>query len=676
MKPSLRELFLAPEALDPSSNPLVRLGALHHLHRIVERDQVRGKLERLLSEESARPSSDIASNLFPLHVAVVLAQEGGFDGIQWLVHYLGACDQRHERLGFTALRNCRQFPLAVLLSCTTTARSIATCHGLLGALSGFSDDHAWSLVTKSNPAECAATMSALEFALQQVQGTLRTDRKLSVGTVISRPLRKPLTGLRYTGFLVVEEDPRRWRAVPYQMADVINRDDGSAPVTGSDLLRNAGRRALVAYDLGECNEAQALYALPFAPLQDMSTILPEIALRCEGISVGVIVHKWTSRTGEMYRLVTSSGQTEARPDRSGKLRVGECAFIHSSSSGPFFTRLQIARPDIERVLAKFIRATTLERSVLLRSWKSGYRLGGQSGRIVDFRDDVPEEPVVLLEDLMIKEVPHTFPVRLPYSVWTAEDRSAVLSQFLANSSGYYAVVIAVLAASKDGNRILLVNSASGSTHVRWAGAEIRASTPALWEVGTDDRLHITLLQDQVVLADCSACLDTGHRLCESCNGENRINCPECGGSGKEACGHCDGRGAQYWNCPRCDGTGYCNNCQGSQKITLTCKVCEGLGYYSNTGRPCVKCHGNPKFEVPCNSCNKGPQSRGLCPKCRGAKSFSKPCATCRATPGWWDCHRCHGRKTTSCDTCDGSLASACRCGGSNRVRLRPLNGGG
>jgi len=572
MKPSLRELFLAPEALDLSSNPLIRLGALHHLHRTVERDQIRGKLELLLAEQSSRLSADTASSLFPLHVAVALAQEGGLEGIQWLMRYLGSSDQRHERLGFTALRNCRQFPLAVLLGCTTTARSIETSHESLGALSSFSDDHAWSLAAKGNVAECNATMSGLEFALQQVQETTRADRKLAVGTVITRPLLKPLTGIRYTGFVVVAEGPGKWRAVPYQMADVINRDDGAARVTASDLLRNAGRRALVAYDRGEGNEAQAMYAVPFAPPQDMSRLLPEIALQCDGLSVGVIVHKWESRAGEMYRLITASGKTEVGVDRSGRRKVGEVSLTHASSSGPFFSRLQIAKPDIEKVLARFIRSTSLERSVLLRSWKDGYSLGSQSGRVVVLRNDVPEEPVVLLDDHVTKEgTTLTFPVILPYSVWTPEDRSAVLSHFFANNSGCYAVVIAVLPASKDGNRVVVVHSESGSTQVRWVGVDVRPGTPAHWELGNDDRIHTTLLQDQLVCADCSTCLDTGYRLCESCKGENRIECPECGGNGKEPCGHCNGTGSQYSNCPRCNGTGNCNNCHGSQKITLTCK---------------------------------------------------------------------------------------------------------
>src|SRR5947209_8105737 len=131
MKLSLRELFLSPEALDPGNSPLIRLAALQHLHRTIERDQVRGKLERLLAEQNRAPSPDAAANLFPLQVAVVLAQEGAVAGIEWLVRYLTACDARQERLGFTALRNCRQFPLAVLLACTTTARSIEASHGQL-----------------------------------------------------------------------------------------------------------------------------------------------------------------------------------------------------------------------------------------------------------------------------------------------------------------------------------------------------------------------------------------------------------------------------------------------------------------------------------------------------------------------------------------------------------------
>jgi len=671
MKPSLRELFLAPEALDPSSNPLIRLGALDHLHRTVERDQIRGKLEQLLAEESSRPPTDSASSLFPLHVAVVLAEEGGLDGIQWLVRYLGACDQRYERLGFTALRNCRQFPLAVLLSCTTTARSIAACHGLLGALSGFSDDHAWSLATKNNPAECNATMSALEFALEQVQGTIRTDRKLSVGTVISRPLRKPLTGLRYTGFLVVEDGAGIWRAVPYQMADVINRDDGSAPVTASDLLRNAGRRVLVAYELGESIEAQAMYALPFAPLQDMSNLLPEIALHCEGLSVGVIVHKWESRAGEMYRLVTASGQTEVGFDRSGRLKVGECSLTHASSSRPFFSRLQIARSAIEKVLARFIRATSLEKSVLLRSWKNGYSLGSQNGRVVIFRDDVPEEPVVLLEDQVIREVSHTFPVRLPYPVWTPKDRSAVLEQFFSNRPDCYAVVIGILDPSGGAPRALIVNPSSGLRDLR--ATDLRAAgMPVYWEVGDGDKIYTTVLTDQSVNARCRICFDTNYRICETCNGRGRTTCSQCGGTGKSECGHCGGSGERRFDCRACGGTGNCGNCGGSGTVTLDCRICEGRGTYSDSGRPCKKCGGQGNFQVPCRVCSHG--SAGQCPKCGGSGDEFRECRTCGST-GRWNCDRCRTTGIGPCDTCEGSLFSACGCGGNGTIRLRPLNGG-
>jgi hypothetical protein len=671
MKLSLRELFLAPGALDPGSNPLIRLGALHHLHRTAERDQIRGKLEILLAEQRNVQQSDAGSTLFPLHVAVALAQEGGLEGIEWLLRYLADCDQRNERLGFTALRNCRQFPLAVLLGCTTTARSIETSHRLLGGLSSFSDDHAWILATKGSPAESVATMSALEVGLQQVQGTIRADRRLSVGTIISRPLRKPLTGVRFTGFLVVEEGRRRWRAIPYQMADLINRDDGSARETASDLLRNAGRRVLVAYDLGENNEAQAVYALPFAPLLDVSSFLPEIALQCEGLTVGVIVHKWESKAGERYRVVTASGQTNVDLDRSGRLQVGECVFTHISSSRPFFSHLRIARPDVERVVAKFVRSTSLERSVLLRSWKNGYSLGGQSGRVVVFRDEVPEEPVVLLEDQVIREVSHTFPVKLPYSLWAPEDRSAVLDQFFTKRRECYAVVVGILDPSGNAPRALIVNPNACLRELRPTNLR-DTGMPVYWEVGDGDKIYTTILTDQCVNAKCRICFDTNYRVCEACDGRGRTTCSQCAGTGKSECGHCGGSGERRFDCRACSGTGNCGNCHGAGKINLSCKICEGRGTYADSGRTCKKCGGQGSFQVPCRVCAQG--SAGQCPKCKGRGDEHQACKTC-GTTGRWNCSRCRTTGISSCDTCEGALFSACGCGGTGTIRLRPLTGG-
>jgi len=664
MKLSLRELFLAPEALDPGNSPLVRLAALQHLHRTMGREDVRGKLESLLAGQESRPSVDAAANLFPLQVAVVLAQDGGVAGIEWLVRFLTACDARQERLGFTALRNCRQFPLAVLLACTTTARSIETSYGQLGGLSAFSDDQAWNLATKGSPSDCAATVTALEFGLRQVQNGLRADRKLALGAVLTRPFLKPLTGIRYTGFAVIEDGPARWRAIPYQMASIINPDDGSARVTGADLLKTPGKRVVVAYATDKHNEAKAVYALPFAPTYDIAKLLPQIALRCEGLSIAVVVDKWDSRGKERYRFITGSGLTESDVDYSGRVKVGECALIHASTSRPFFTHLQLGKSDVEKVVQEFVRTTQLERAVLLKSWKNGYALGGQSGRMMVLHDQVPTEPVVLLQAKVVKDENRTFTVRLPFPVWTPRDRTDVLQRFFENSSDNYAVVVGVLDGER-GARAVIVNPESGE-HKFWT-TELRATgMPVYWEVGDNDAIYPTILDDQLVTAKCSACFDTNYRICPTCGGRGRATCSQCGGSKKSECGHCNGSGERRFDCRPCSGTGQCGNCGGSGTVTLNCKICEGTGRYADSGRHCKKCSGAGTFSVPCRVC----AGSGQCRKCQGSGDEFRDCRSCDAT-GRWNCDRCHATGIGPCDNCEGTSVSVCGCGGIERIRLRP-----
>lgn len=677
MKPSLRELFLAPDALDPGNNPLVRLGALHHLHRTGERGQVRQRLEELLRDQDIQALQSAAPNvsIFPLHVAVALAQEGSNEGIQWLLRYLNGANQEHQRLAFTALRNCRQFPLAVLLSSAIAGDALEASYNLLGDLSTFSDDQAWMLAEKVDRTEPIAMISALESAIAQVQRTVRPDRRLALGTVITRPLRNPIIGLRYTGFLVVEESLQTLRAVPYQMADLINRDDGAARITASDLLREPGRRVLVAFDAGDHCRAQAVYALPFAALQDTDNLMARLAFACEGLSVGIVVHKWVSRSGPMCRLVTAIGRTEVGYDHAGRMAVGACSLLHASSTRPFFTRLSLSKGDTEKVLACFIRNTDLERATLLRSWENGYQLGSQTGAVKGpFRDEPPQDPVVLIENKVIKEVDHTFPVKLPPNRWAPEDRSAVLQEFFTNSPGYYAVVIDVLEPPSGAPNALILHPQSGLRELRRANSEIGPGTPVFWEVGKEDKVYTTFLTDQSVQAQCSTCFDTGYRVCATCDGKGRVTCSKCGGSGKSQCDHCGGTGERRSDCRGCGGTGDCGKCGGSATVTLDCTICQGTGRYADSGNPCKRCGGQGTFSGTCRVCTRGPQPRGKCPNCKGSGVYIQVCRSCNAT-GRWNCGRCRTTGIGPCDTCDGRLISPCGCGGHDGIRLRPVTRG-
>lgn len=434
MKLNLRDLFLSPEALDARSNPLVRLGALHHLRRTSDKDQVRRRLEEILKEQDIQGlrSANVDSTIFVFHVAVALAQEGSTEGVEWLLRYLGG-SQKHQRLASTALRNCRQFPLAVLLGSAVEKQALDASYRGLGDLAVFSEDQAWTLAEPKNHSKSVAMVSTLESALDHLKKVVKPGSCLSLGTVITAPLRKPVVGLRYTGFIIVEEATKTLRAIPYEMGDLINRDDGSAKVMATDLLREPGRKVIVAYESAQPSKAKVLYLLPFGPVQDAHKLLEQVALSCEGLSVGVIVQRWESRNGWMYRLVSASGQTEVGYDHNGRMAIGTCSLLHKSSARPFFTRFSLSQAGTGKVFTSFVQNTTLERATLLNVWENGHKLARQNGKVIVFGDKPPEDLVVFLETKTIKDAEQTFLVRLPSIGWLPEHRSAVLQEFFANN---------------------------------------------------------------------------------------------------------------------------------------------------------------------------------------------------------------------------------------------------
>ena len=113
------------------------------------------------------------------------------------------------------------------------------------------------------------------------------------------------------------------------------------------------------------------------------------------------------------------------------------------------------------MVSRFIEKTRLERATLLQSWDKGYKLGSQTGRIERFGGAPPEELVVLLEDALINETTHTFPVTLPLARWSVEDRSNVLRDFFINNPPAYAVVVDILQTERGSHDALIIHPDSG-----------------------------------------------------------------------------------------------------------------------------------------------------------------------------------------------------------------------
>lgn len=672
MKSSLRELFLSEDALTLEKDPLVRLGALHHLHRTVDRDKLQPRLSELLGthDVNALQRLDPELSIFPLHVAVALAQEGGIEGIQWLLRFLATGDQKHQRLGFTALRNCRQFPFAVLLGSAITASGLENSQAHLGNLITFSDDQAWQLTREGTAAEQSAKTLEIEASIRQLSSYGQPGRRLGRGIVISQPYRND-NGSRFTGFLLVEEPSGTLRGVPYRMSSLINRDDGAASVSARDLVSRPGREVFVVYNTEGDYEAKVVYAIPFAENGPVNKLMARAALSCAGLDIGVVAHKWDTGKGLLYRLITAAGDTTIGRYDSERQGIGSCWVFHESSSLPVSCRISLTKSETENIVSRFIEKTTLERATLLQTWDKGYKLGSQTGRIERFGGSAPTELVVFLEDTFINETNHTFPVPLPLAHWSAEDRSAVLQDFFINSLASYAVVVNLFQTERGSHDALIIHPDSGRYKFRRATPEIRSGTPVFWEDGDNDNVYIAFFNNEVVDANCGACFDTGYCLCETCEGSGEVTCPQCDGSGRSSCGHCDGSGERRLDCNGCHGTGNCGRCGGSATITLDCKICQGTGTYSDSGRACKKCQGKGTFEIPCRVCTGGPQSKGLCPNCEGSGDFIQPCRTCNRT-GLWNCDQCRTTGIARCETCRGSLVSSCQCGGAADIRIIPI----
>ncbi len=579
MKPSLRELFLAPDALSPANDPLVRLGALHHLHRTGERDQVRRQLEALLRDQDieALQSADPDVSIFPLHVAVLLAEESSNSGIQWLLSFLKGADPRHQRLGLTALRNCRQFPLAVLLGNAVAAEELESSYRALGGLSAFSDNQAWMLAAKSDRAEVTATLEALKFAVERVKTHVRSDRRLGWGTVITRPVRKAIIGMPYTGFLVVEETAGTLRAVPYQMADLINRDDDAARVTASDLLREPGRTVLVAYDADDHSRARAVYALPFAATRDTGKLMARLALSGEGVSVGVVAYKRESRGGQRYRLVTAKGLTDVGFDNAGRIEVGACALLHATSARPFFTRFSLYNEDRGAVLQAFFTSSPDHYAVVIGMFElSG---GAANALILNPHSGVKELLRVTSE------------IRLGTpAFWEVGKEGKVYATLFTDQS----VQARCGTCFDTGYRVCATCSGTGR-------------------------------------AKCSKCGGSGKSQCGTCEGtgERTSDCRACHGKGD--CGNCGGTATFVLSCKSCDGTGRyadsgrpCKRCGGQGTFLGTCRVC------TNGPQPhgkCPHCQGSGLYRQVCRNC--GGTGRRDCNRCRA--SGIGPCDTCNGT---------------------------------------------
>jgi len=627
MKIGLRDTFRTTDFLDPAQPSLVRIGALYYQGQQVDQPEVQERLRSLLKFSAAQ---DQEGMLFCLHAAILLAQSGEFDGVGFILEILKGTSSR-EQLGLmrTALRNCSQFPIAALLAQSIDLGSTNGHEARLKEVMRLSDDDLFAYAEKKDQQACFQNL------VEQLDAVLtlprQPQRDLALGTVISCPVRKDF-GFRYTGFVAIERADQVSLVIPYDMGDVLNRNDQHAMQDVWQLLRRPGRRAIVVYDTNPPYEAQQLYILPFAPRtkEETNALIIRLARSAEGLHVGVVAELSVDRY-EGYRIITADGQSVLEHYRPDQQSVGSCFLIHDLNSQPLSTRFRVSAKEVSDIAEHFKKNSQKDRAIHVKTHRNQHTLVSHQGNIVCKYGDVSVQTVYFIEEVEKEGETRYFPFAIPELTWTPEERSEVLSDFFAQSPDALGVVLEVYE-YQDSQYARIIHPRSGAILRPRVNQDYPAGTLAFCEMGDDGNLHSNIMPDYHIAGGCPYCFGTSYRICSMCAGEGRIVCPTCHGDPRIECDRCSGTGEER-----------CEHCGGSGKRTLKCTKCEG-GYW-RSGR--------------------------ICPKCNGTGVFSVTCRTCGGS-GLWNCSGCHGRGTNRCSCGDGYIpcpecgeerVSRCTCDG-------------
>lgn len=628
MKISLRDRFRSSTALVLTENPLVRLGALYHLSRQPDSERLRAQLLELLESQDREKlrSNHLETILFSLHTAVILAQSNNFEGVKWILHLLQSTSSRDIGvLAETALRNCSQFPLAVLLSQVIelgTFESFQRTESLMR----ISEDQMFAVSQKSVE-EQNKHLDALVRTINSM-GSLprRPGREIAIGTVLSRPALKDF-GYRYTGFLCVDRESNLPLAIPYDLADLLNRDDRQVHETTLQLLHQPGRRALIVYDTAGVHEAQVLYVLPFspAPAEELDGLLAKLAVAAEGLDVAVVTERWQDGNGDKYRLLTASGRALVKRYRAEDQQVGNCFFLHSlNGEKPLSTRFRLSPQDILPVVQRFTVNTEMDLAVrVFFDQRNGRQLLVSTGGETFFRQgDYSAKSLYAVQETQRGG----FPFLLP-GEWSAPIRIKVLTRYLELQPEAFGVILEMEEGDDRKPLARIVQAKTGITFRQPTDSKLPRGTLAILRQRDDERLVATILNNFVIEQGCRNCFGTEFRICPVCDGRGVTTCSACDGTRKVDCPDCE------------NGETDCGHCEGSGRRECT-KCTDG---YWRDGR--------------------------MCPVCEGRGDF--PCRTCGGD-GLWDCSTCHGRATVWCDCrngrqtcyeCDGHRLSRCSCNG-------------
>ena len=251
MKIGIKDKIRQTDFFNTNQPFLERIASLYFQGQSADEAIVQDDLRALLEKPGNNDPQEI---ILHLHAAVMLAQNNVFDGITYLFQLLiKTNDTEIFNMTHTALRNCSQFPLAVLLAQTVDLKKINLDQPEFQELFQLSDDDIFHHAQQSNKVDF---LNELNVKINNILNTSKLkDRAFAIGTIISRPVRKDF-GYRYTGFIGIDRNNRLPLIVPYDMGDILNRNDQHANIDLNQLLKGPGCQAFVVYDINPPYEAQ------------------------------------------------------------------------------------------------------------------------------------------------------------------------------------------------------------------------------------------------------------------------------------------------------------------------------------------------------------------------------------------------------------------------------------
>ncbi len=671
MKASLKEYFRSIDILDPLVPLRERIGGLYLWGHQIDHPEVQYKLRSILTSTIPQDEKQLQ---VALHTAILLAQNGEYEGVKYLLALLEKIS-RKESLDLieVALRNCSQFPLAALIAQTLDLKSLQEHKEDIRELLLISDDDLFELAQNGNAQANLAQLSEKVSSLASLPQ--KNGRQIALGTILSTPLRQD-RGFRYTGFVVIDRPQHTPLVIPYDTGDVLNRNDQRARQDILQLLRPPGRKAMIVYQELPLCEAHQLYVFPFPPIENdqLEMLVAQIGQGASGLEVGMVAELEVNKHGD-YRVITSEGETRVMGFKRDSQKIGNIFLRHPLNSQMISTRLRFNSLQIAEFASLFKKCSELDRAVYIRTHKNRHYFASASGEIVSKPGKVFPKNGYFVETVITRDGKQfKTPFEIPNLEWESTERSNILAKFFQKYSEAIGVVLESY--EYDGKLYArAVQAQTGYVTRPQVDEMIAPGTIVYYETGTEGRLFSNPIPYYRLISPCLCCFGTGYSLCESCDatgevicsdcdGEGFVTCPECNGDGRSTCGHCDGKGEREVDCRDCGGSGDCSGCQGSGLyIAGDCNRCNGYGTIN--GYTCTKCGGDGKYKLSHRWCD----GTGKCNKCGGTGIKTIPCRTCDQT-GLWGCGVCHEHGTVTCGCrngkmecpeCTGARISRCSC---------------